>query len=181
MESFWTEYNVERLKAAITSGLTGGQIRDVVFEGAITRNAVLGKIWRLGLSCGVKDEQQPAQEKPEQRNKLLFRRKKKSGTYYKNVKEAKQRNEPVSMLDVKRGQCRYIIGEPKDLLMCGAVTAENSSWCKHHFAICTIRGRNENPYRPRRNVVSGHCSVPVSTFGKATRKSDVRNAVATAE
>lgn len=45
----WTDERIEALKAAWNYGLTCSQIADITFEGTISRNAVIGKVNRLGL------------------------------------------------------------------------------------------------------------------------------------
>ena len=54
----WTDERVERLKTLWSEGLSASQIATEL--GAVTRNAVIGKVHRLGLSGRAKPQVQPA-------------------------------------------------------------------------------------------------------------------------
>ncbi|WP_075216429.1 GcrA family cell cycle regulator [Mongoliimonas terrestris] len=54
----WTDERVERLKALWSEGLSASQIAAEL--GGVTRNAVIGKVHRLGLSGRVKPQVQSA-------------------------------------------------------------------------------------------------------------------------
>ena len=54
----WTDERVERLKTLWSEGLSASQIAAEL--GAVTRNAVIGKVHRLGLSGRSKPQVQPA-------------------------------------------------------------------------------------------------------------------------
>ncbi|WP_181707959.1 GcrA family cell cycle regulator [Chthonobacter rhizosphaerae] len=54
----WTDERVERLKSLWSEGLSASQIAAEL--GGVTRNAVIGKVHRLGLSGRVKPQVQPA-------------------------------------------------------------------------------------------------------------------------
>ena len=48
----WTEERVEQLKALWTEGLSASQIARVL--GGVTRNAVIGKVHRLGFYAQIR-------------------------------------------------------------------------------------------------------------------------------
>jgi GcrA cell cycle regulator len=54
----WTDERVERLKTLWSEGLSASQIAAEL--GAVTRNAVIGKVHRLGLSGRAKPQVQPS-------------------------------------------------------------------------------------------------------------------------
>ena len=56
-QSIWTTERVDQLRSCVTAGLTCSQI---AAEIGVTRNAVIGKIHRLGLSPGRPRGRQPA-------------------------------------------------------------------------------------------------------------------------
>ncbi len=58
----WTEERVELLKKLWTDGLSASQIAGQM--GGVTRNAVIGKVHRLGLSGRAKTNAAPAQPRP---------------------------------------------------------------------------------------------------------------------
>lgn len=55
----WTEENVEKLKKLWDKGYTGGEIVKE-FRGIFTRNAVIGKVHRLGLATRMKKKPRKA-------------------------------------------------------------------------------------------------------------------------
>ena len=58
----WTDERVETLKRMWAEGLSASQIAKDL--GGVTRNAVIGKVHRLGLSNRAEDEAAPAEEDP---------------------------------------------------------------------------------------------------------------------
>ena len=60
MIATWTKERVEQLRGYVNAGLTCSQIADEI---GVTRNAVIGKIHRLGLAPG-RPAGRPARERP---------------------------------------------------------------------------------------------------------------------
>src|SRR2546421_8480328 len=60
MIATWTKERVEQLRSCVNAGLTCSQIADEI---GVTRNAVIGKIHRLGLAPG-RPAGRPARERP---------------------------------------------------------------------------------------------------------------------
>jgi GcrA cell cycle regulator len=60
----WTDERVERLKTLWLEGLSASQIAAEL--GGVTRNAVIGKVHRLGLSGRAKPQVQPVRPAPSQ-------------------------------------------------------------------------------------------------------------------
>ena len=58
----WTDERVELLKKLWSDGLSASQI--AAHMGGVTRNAVIGKVHRLGLSGRAKTSTAPAQPRP---------------------------------------------------------------------------------------------------------------------
>ena len=58
----WTDERVEKLKELWTEGMSASQIAKVL--GGVTRNAVIGKVHRLGLSNRTQGEEPKVAEAP---------------------------------------------------------------------------------------------------------------------
>ncbi|WP_318184749.1 GcrA family cell cycle regulator, partial [Paracoccus yeei] len=58
----WTDERVETLKRMWAEGQSASQIAKEL--GGVTRNAVIGKVHRLGLSTRAEDEAAPAEAAP---------------------------------------------------------------------------------------------------------------------
>jgi GcrA cell cycle regulator len=142
----WSEDRIASLKQRWNDGFSASRIAS---ELGTTRNAVLGKIHRLGLSNRVKVESEETKQLRKQRRQHQRAR--------ENIQKAKlriasvpdhQENDiseirivatslriPMRDLDrfsqYERNQCRYIASEPPgpDYLACGNPTKPGESYC----------------------------------------------------
>lgn len=128
----WTEQNVERLKILVREGKTGSQIGK---ELGCTRNAVIGKIYRLGLKGPPQKPKQRASKLHPNRKYKPYTRKLKM--VFDNHKPATIEVVPLNIpfLQIKDGQCRFICGEPDGVktLYCGRPVMGECSYCLGHF------------------------------------------------
>ena len=133
------------------SGKTGIEIATAL---GITRNAVLGKIYRMRRNGHILPWKQcappvrvakPIKEKNNQSDNLVVLKKrslidKKARLYIKPEPDLKikgKRN--VTFLNLKLSSCRYIIGEPNGAktIYCGA-TKQRGSFCMEHAKLCYV-------------------------------------------
>ena len=159
MSFVWSEAEVERLKAFHAQGLSGTEIA-LRFGAGLTRSAIFGKLHRLGLTGQRSGETgrltprlaargaasgtrrlAPASAPRAVPPKFNFARK---GAFPLRAREEGDPPSPrvlplpppslqIPLLDVTRGQCRFIAGE--DGRDCGHPVAEGSSWCPAHRAL----------------------------------------------
>jgi hypothetical protein len=121
MSGFWTPETIARVSALWAEGPSAGAIAEA-FDQAVTRNAVLGKLSRLGLLSG-------------QRKTLI------------SMRRAASLREPVVLTPEPEaigplndfsepGICRFIHGEVGTEWRCCAqpVKDEDSSYCTHHYS-----------------------------------------------
>ena len=136
MSAGWTEDRVSRLKELWGSGKTAAQIAEEL--GNVTRNAVIGKVHRMGL-CGRATPHVPGAGRPDQRRERRGR-----------IPPKKARRLPrpahppltapdtglASVVSVRLGQCRWPIGEPQDeaFCLCGR-PRERGAYCAPHGAL----------------------------------------------
>jgi hypothetical protein len=141
----WNDANVEQLKALVKEGLSAGQIAKRL--GLKTRNMVIGKVNRLGLSLG-------ATRALEQSKALLRTNSSGGGTraYPNRVYKvpvlkviAPQLPEVAEDLPfqrpwIERGyrQCAWPIGEGANLNSCCAPTAEGDNYCTRHLKVMFV-------------------------------------------
>ena len=119
----WTQARIETLKASWFAGLSATQIADDL--GGVTRNAVIGKVHRLGLEPPPGDAQGAqagtgapprAETAPSARPACC---------------------KPVSrpLFDLADNQCRWVV-DVREFLFCGAPVAdERRPYCPHHLQI----------------------------------------------
>lgn len=132
----WTQERTEALSQLWVEGLSGTEIASEL--GGITRNAVIGKIHRLGLAGRVYVSRKAERVAP-RRSKLVRKRKK----ALPMPKEPPQPCEPlnVSIRDVGAFQCRAITdaSEWGNAKCCGHETREGESFCSFHQALYYTR------------------------------------------
>ncbi|MBO6550152.1 MAG: GcrA cell cycle regulator [Rhizobiales bacterium] len=153
----WTDERVEILTKLWAEGLSASQIAGRL--GGVTRNAVIGKVHRLGLSGrATTSRAKPARARKHktarQSNSPRLGLFSNSNTALRSIstpqdapKEEPFRSqfveleipeeERVDLVDLKECQCRWPIGDPQDgnFHFCGKKKAEGSPYCEYHSAI----------------------------------------------
>ncbi len=125
----WTEDRVEQLKKLWAEGLSASQIARTM--GEVTRNAVIGKVHRLGLSgrATTSRAERPRRATiPKPLPKPIIHEP-------ENVVEAKLDNgEFATVLTLNQNMCRWPIGDPgsTDFHFCGQSTEGPSPYCSAH-------------------------------------------------
>ena len=144
----WTEDRVEILKKLWIEGLSASQIATEM--GGVTRNAVIGKVHRLGLS-GRATPSRPPRARP--RPKAAAPRKTVASPAAKSspATPAPRREEPVAapiepqklpngkfatVLTLTNKLCKWPIGDPAKpgFKFCGRGSTDSSPYCKEHAA-----------------------------------------------
>lgn len=144
----WIAERVERLRQLwLERRLSASQIAN---EFGVSRGAILGKIWRLGLKgtrkpsrhpvAGFKRPQRDPQWKPKPRPQPL--------AVDDDDELTMQEFLAVELFDLKPGQCRYPHGEASPFAFCGQPVREGSSYCAHHHALVhvPVSNRRSDPY-----------------------------------
>jgi len=143
----WTAERVEQLRSFVVSGLTCSQI---AAEIGVTRNAVIGKIHRLGLSPErPAAAPAPARSCPQRARqpRRLARRHMLRLIHAEAPRVADGANAETvsvdsaqccSLLDLAQGKCRWPLGDgasnsgAADFVFCGNETAAGFSYCAGH-------------------------------------------------
>lgn len=177
--SFWDAERIELLKVLWRDGLSCSQIAGRL--GCTSRNAVIGKINRLGLSGRVVRARKITTRKPRPKESIRFGRVKS----FEPVEVAPLPPEPVkpdklfslTAITDREDQehvklCRFIYGDPKQAGSgyCGCTAATGSSYCPgHHHMIFTAP-----PVRVRTKPTCGP-KIAVKNIGNPhhTRKMEV--------
>ncbi len=135
----WTPERIEQLRNGVASGLSCSQI---AAEIGVTRNAVIGKIHRLGLSPGrpaaparscPPRARQPRSSPQRQFLRLMFAPA--PGVAGEDAEpmpvESMQR---CSLLDLAPDKCRWPVGDPcaADFAYCGNQAVAGFSYCDGH-------------------------------------------------
>ncbi|MEL6364707.1 MAG: GcrA family cell cycle regulator [Pseudomonadota bacterium] len=147
----WTDERVELLKKFWAEGLSASQIASKL--GGVTRNAVIGKVHRLGLSGraapaepqkGRLDEILPPADEYEAFEPLPEQ------SYAPVVLEG---GELATVATLSGNMCKWPIGDPTDddFHFCGQPAAPGKAYCAYHAAIAfqPSNARRAEPAAPR--------------------------------
>lgn len=147
----WTDDRVEQLKKLWESGLSASQIAAEL--GNITRNAVIGKVHRLGLSGRAKS---PSSAVPRQRKvrapqhmMRISRPMARGNTALAHVYETEPEQDPVAfdnvvpmnqrrtLLELTEDTCHWPVGDPgsTEFFFCGGKALGGLPYCAHHSRV----------------------------------------------
>ncbi|MCO5090393.1 GcrA family cell cycle regulator [Bosea sp. (in: a-proteobacteria)] len=158
----WTDERVELLKKLWSDGLSASQIAAEL--GSVTRNAVIGKVHRLGLSGRAKSTAQPAAARASAPRKPAARPPSHpmGGAASAATRGAHALapdfapaaeiaaeapplpedvvipfSERVTIMDLREYMCRWPMGDPTrpDFRFCGARAQTGMPYCGHHARI----------------------------------------------
>jgi GcrA cell cycle regulator len=159
IKSSWTDEREDAIKKLWADGLSASRIAAEI--GLVSRNAVIGKLHRLGLTGA--DAPTTTSHKPRERRPNYSPRAKHAATAAKILaaREAQAdlnanfyAEEIVDLTDEQRAKavtfeqlnntthCKWPYGDPRkaDFLFCGCDRIEDSSYCPPHHRIAT-RGK----------------------------------------
>jgi GcrA cell cycle regulator len=161
----WTEERVEQLKKLWADGLSASQIAAQL--GNITRNAVIGKVHRLGLSGRAKSPSSasPRPRKPRSATHMLriSRPSIRGNTALAHAYDMEMEPEPVpydnvipigqrrTLLELNEETCRWPIGDPgsTEFFFCGGNTVTSLPYCAYHSRVAyqPAAARRHRPVR----------------------------------
>ena len=132
----WTEEKVAKLKELWGSGKTASQIAEII--GGVSRNAVIGKSFRLNLSAKIKTRKATSNQSFD--NSVLEKdNKSKRGrrSRFKSLiieKDFEPEN-PKQLEELDENSCKWPIGHPdeKSFYFCGRSSLKDFSYCKLHL------------------------------------------------
>ena len=129
----WTTERVAQLRNCVNAGLSCGQIANEI---GVSRNAVIGKINRLGLSRGrSKAASRTCAGARMRRPQVLTQRLALKALFASEpVAQDVVSMEPCSLLNLAPRKCRWPItaGSTAEFSFCGNITAGDMSYCAGH-------------------------------------------------
>src|SRR5450759_4653802 len=165
----WTDDRVEQLKKLWEAGLSASQIAAEL--GNVTRNAVIGKVHRLGLSGRAKGPSSaaPRQRKarPAQQMMRVSRPVSRGNTALAHAFDMEMEPDPIaydnvvpmsqrlSLLELNEATCHWPIGDPSssEFFFCGGKALSSLPYCAHHSRIAyqPASDRRRQPPKPTRS------------------------------
>jgi GcrA cell cycle regulator len=147
----WSDDRVELLKKLWEGGLSASQIAAEL--GNVTRNAVIGKVHRLGLSGRAKapSSAAPRQRKPRPATQMMrvARPVSRGNTALAHAFEVEMETDPVafdnvvpmsqrlSLQELSEATCHWPIGDPasSEFFFCGGKALTSLPYCAYHSRI----------------------------------------------
>jgi len=158
----WTDERVALLTKLWADGLSASQIAAEL--GGITRNAVIGKVHRLGLSGRAKSPSaSPRPRKPRTSGHMMrvsrpsIRGNTALAYDYAPEPEPELIEIPLeqrkTLLQLNEATCHWPVGDPgsPDFFFCGGPSVDGQPYCTHHcrmaFQPASERRREKRPFR----------------------------------
>ena len=162
----WSDDRVEQLKKLWEAGLSASQIAAEL--GNVTRNAVIGKVHRLGLSGRAKSPATaaPRQRKaprPAQHMMRVARPVSRGNTALAHVFEVEVEPDPVtfdnvvpmsqrlSLLELNEATCHWPVGDPSspDFFFCGGKALSGLPYCAQHSRLAYQPAADRRRQQPK--------------------------------
>ncbi|MBR1155731.1 GcrA family cell cycle regulator [Bradyrhizobium sp. JYMT SZCCT0428] len=148
----WTTERVELLKQHFESGLS---CREIAAHIGVSRNAVIGKLTRLGLTRGPTNIEQHLQGATKERSPKSVPRAQyrmlqvvyQDGQPAPNAPIASER--PCSLLELSHERCRWPISTPgaEDFCFCGNTPLKGMPYCVGHTRLAYKPGSRQKMAR----------------------------------
>ena len=124
----WTEEIDAKARELWGGGHSARAIADKL--GLASKNAVIGRAYRQGWNCVE-----------EQRSSVVVVRRRRRRRAKRVALRSPSGKTAVPLGMARDRQCRYIVGESPQWLVCGEVTEDGQSFCTWHCGICFGRRR----------------------------------------
>jgi GcrA cell cycle regulator len=134
--SSWTDERVKALKRLWKEGVSATDVASML--GGVSRNAVIGKVHRLGLQR----RKQTFVKKiyPKKITKIKSANKKREREYEAPPSPVEPKH--IDLMELSNSTCRYPHTKDGRTTYCGHQTAEGSSYCKHHKSVCSRKPKS---------------------------------------
>jgi len=132
----WTEEKVEKLKELWGSGKTASQIAEII--GGVSRNAVIGKSFRLNLSAKIKTRKATSNKEFENsldEKNIKSKRGRRSKFKSLIIESDFPPENPKQLEELDDNTCKWPVNHPdqKDFYFCGRSSLKDFSYCKLHL------------------------------------------------
>ncbi len=132
----WSDEKVAKLKELWGSGKTASQIAEII--GGVSRNAVIGKSFRLNLSAKIKTRKATSNQNFEstiENKKIGSQRNRKNKFKSLIIDKNFEPENPKQLEELDESVCKWPIGHPdeKNFYFCGRTSLKDFSYCKLHL------------------------------------------------
>ena len=163
----WTDDRVDLLRKLWTDGLSASQIAAEL--GGVTRNAVIGKVHRLGLSGRAKSSSTSNRQKRTSARSSAYpktsRANSKQGTGTSIPRAAPIVDIPkptylmIDLLQLNETTCKFPIGDPQEdnFGFCGTKAKDGDPYCEYHCRL-VYQPASERRRQPQTRAQAGASS-----------------------
>ena len=132
----WSDEKVAKLKELWGSGKTASQIAEII--GGVSRNAVIGKSFRLNLSAKIKTRKATSNqsfEKAAENKNISPQRTRKNKFKSLIIDKNFEPENPKQLEELDESVCKWPIGHPdeENFYFCGRTSLKDFSYCKLHL------------------------------------------------
>ena len=132
----WSDEKVAKLKELWGSGKTASQIAEII--GGVSRNAVIGKSFRLNLSAKIKTRKATSNQSFENavETKVASPQRVRKNKFKSLIIEKNFEPEnPKQLEELDESVCKWPIGHPDEdgFYFCGRTSLKDFSYCKLHL------------------------------------------------
>ena len=132
----WSDEKVAKLKELWGSGKTASQIAEII--GGVSRNAVIGKSFRLNLSAKIKTRKATSNQSFEnslETKNISSKRGRKNKFKSLIIEKDFEPENPKQLEELDENVCKWPIGHPdeKNFYFCGRTSLKDFSYCKLHL------------------------------------------------
>ncbi len=145
----WTEEKVNKLKELWGKGKTASQISEII--GNVSRNAVIGKAFRLNLSSKIKTRNTISNQNfdtHKEANNSKQRKIRRSKFQSLIIEKDFEPENPKKLEELDESSCKWPIGHPEEesFYFCGRTSLKDFSYCKLHLLYAyQPKGKKEEP------------------------------------
>jgi len=157
----WTDERVELLKKLWAEGLSAAQIANKM--GGVTRNAVIGKVHRLGLSGRATPAKPQRGCTPSAERKEVSAPKERRPEVKSVIPEPEfiaplvlDTGDRTTVATIKNNMCKWPLGDPAkdDFHFCGQSTLSGKSYCAYHAHLAFQPPQRREARREPRRVLA---------------------------
>ncbi len=157
----WTDDRVELLKTLWAEGLSAAQIANKM--GGVTRNAVIGKVHRLGLSGRATPAKPQRGCTPSQERREASAPKARRPEVKSVIPEPEfiaplvlDTGDRTTVTTIKNNMCKWPLGDParEDFHFCGQSTLSGKSYCAYHAHLAFQPPQRREARREPRRVLA---------------------------
>jgi GcrA cell cycle regulator len=138
----WTEARIKQLKELWFEGFSASECGDKL---GVSRNSVIGKIYRLGLTGSDRKRRVTSMPNPRKANAVpTMQEEVRIDSRFLSIRSFPATPFTLKLLELRPGMCRWPQGDRAPYRFCGAEQAPSSSYCEEHRRL-SMSGRQLQP------------------------------------